>query len=85
MMRPDAKVEKSLSLPQARRLPKIHRRPRRSGRTGHQGRGVFPGAFRVPQQASKPSEDFVLGAQRLLPLAEAPGVRAFQNIAGLFG
>lgn len=28
---------------------------------------------------------FVLGAQRFLPLAKAVGVRALQNIAGLFG
>jgi hypothetical protein len=42
---------------------------------------VFDPAFRFPQQVPQPTEDFILGAQRLLPLAQAPRVRTIQNIA----
>lgn len=40
-----------------------------------------PGSFRLPQQAAQPCEEFLLGAERLLPLAQALGVRAIPNIA----
>lgn len=82
MMRPNAKVSKAIPLPQARRLPKIHRRAGRSGRTRHQGRCVRPSAVRVPQPGAQPGEDPVLGAQRLLPVAQAPGSRALQGSSG---
>lgn len=58
-------------LPQTRRLSKIYRWPGCTGRTGYQGGGVRPRAFRVPQQAAQPCEDLVLGTQRLLPVAQA--------------
>nr|WP_249364970.1 hypothetical protein [Pseudomonas aeruginosa] len=40
-----------------------------------------PRAFRFPQQAAQPREDFVLGTQRLQLLAQASRIRALQNIA----
>lgn len=46
---PRQQSRKSLPLPQARGLSKVHRRPHCPGRTGHQGRRVRPGTFRLPQ------------------------------------
>ncbi|WP_390898542.1 hypothetical protein [Pseudomonas juntendi] len=40
---------KGVPLSQARRLPKVHRRPHRAGRVGYQGRRVRPRTFRLPQ------------------------------------
>ena len=68
MMRPDAKVEKVYLYPKP-----VDFRKSIDGLAAlvetSKWRCFRPRAFRLPQQAMQPSEDIVLGPQRLLPLA----------------
>ncbi len=81
MMRPDTKVEKVYLYPKPVDFRKSIDGLAALVELDIKVAVFDPHAFRLSQQASQPREDFVLGAKRLLPLAQAPGIRAFQNIA----
>jgi hypothetical protein len=76
MMRRDAKVQKSISTsiqppsesPSTASLPWSSWTSRSPSSTR---------CFFLPQQTAQPFQDLVMGAQRLLPRAQVPRVRAF--------
>ncbi len=81
MMRPDAKVEKVYLYPKPVDFRKSIDGLAALVELDIKVAVFDPRAFRFPQQAAQPREDFVLGTQRLVPLAQAPRIRAFQNSA----
>ncbi|WP_318652708.1 IS66 family insertion sequence element accessory protein TnpB [Pseudomonas sp. PDM10] len=76
MMRPDAKVEKVYLYPKPVDFRKSIDGLAALVELDIKVAVFRPCAFRLPQQATQPREDFVLGAQRLLSLAQAPRIRA---------
>lgn len=77
MMRPDAKVEKFYFYPKPVDLRKFIDSLAALVELDIKVVVFDPVLFWLPQEAAQPREDLVLGTQRLLPLAQAPGVRAF--------
>ncbi len=81
MIRPDAKVEKVYLYPKPVDFRKSIDGLAALVELDIKVAVFDPVLFVFPQQAAQPSENLVLGAQRLLPLAQTPGIGAIQNIA----
>lgn len=76
MRRPDAKVKKCTSITSPSTSKSLSMASLLWS-CCYQSSGVRPCAFRLSQQAMQLVEDIVLGAQLLLPLAQAPRIRTF--------
>ena len=81
MMRPDTKVENVYLFPKSVNFRKSVDGLATLVELGYKSGGVRLRTFRLSQQNPEPGEDLVLEAQCLLPLAQAAGILALQNIA----
>lgn len=81
MMRPDAKVEKVFLYPKPVDFRKSINGLAALVELDIKSGGVRPRALRVSEQNENPRENPVLGAKRLLTLAQAPRLGTLQNIA----
>jgi len=80
MMRPNANVEKVYLYPKPVDFRKSIDGLAALVELDIQGGRLRPRAFRVSESPPQSGQGVVLGAQRILPMAQAPGSRTIQNL-----